>query len=180
MLTPEETYAALVFELVEALKKVFAKDTPNFPGLVLLYASIDIISSLSRPINLEDTTRPVFKNWVTTYMLSDSGLKCSAADIYAARCGILHTLSLSSQLSRDGHAKQISYLNKQSGVDRLQKICDSKGHNVVVVSIYNYTHAFYNGILRFTENLKTDAELRARVFHHVGSVAAQISFSFRD
>jgi hypothetical protein len=177
--TPDETFNTLVRELVDALKQAFAKDIPTFSGLVLLYASMDIISSLSRPID-QDTTRSVFKNWVNTYMLRDAGLGCNADDIYAARCGILHTLSLSSLASREGKAKQISYLNKGDGVKRLQEWCDAKGRDVVVVSIYTYTHAFYQGIYRFTEAITADATLRAIVFHHLRNVASMISFDFRD
>jgi hypothetical protein len=175
----DDTLARIVVELVEALKKAFPQDNPNFAGLVLLYAAMDIISSLSRPIAEADTTRAVFKQWIDTYMLPDSGLKCNADDIYAARCGILHTLSLSSFASRIGKAKQISYLNKQSGVQRMQKLCDSKGHDVIVVWMYAYIHAFYRGIFRFTAAIRTDSDLRSRVFHHVENAAAMISFNFR-
>lgn len=180
MPTPDETLDTIVRGLVEALTQAFAKDIPTFPGLVLLYASMDIISSLSRPIGQPDTTRTVFKNWVNTYMLPDSDLGCSADDIYAARCGILHTLSLSSLASREGKAKQICYINKQDGVKRMQDWSDSKGHEVIFVSIYTYAHAFYRGIHRFTEAIAKDGKLRGSVFHHLGTVASMVSFDFRE
>jgi hypothetical protein len=176
---PDDIFAQVVRELVEALKKAFPQGDPNFSGLVLLYAAMDIISSLSRPINQADTTRAVFKQWIDTYMLRDSGLNCSSEDIYAARCGILHTLSLSSLSSRIGNAKEIGYLNKENGVERMQQWCDSKGHNVIVVWMNGYLRAFYTAITRFVDAIQTDSDLRSRVFQHVGSVAGMISFNFR-
>lgn len=165
-----------VKELVDALKEAFREDTPTFPGLVLLYASMDFISSLARPIEKADTSRSVFKNWVRTYMLPNSKLACNENDIYAARCGIVHTLSLSSLDSREGNAREISYINREDGVKRLQDFCDAKGHNVVVVSVYEYTHAFFEGIRRFLEAMTKDKTLRETVFHHMSSVASVISF----
>jgi hypothetical protein len=79
-MNPEEALSKLVVDLVEALKKAFPNGDPNFAGLLLLYAAMDIISSLSRAIEQTDTTRTVFKQWIDTYMLPDSALRCSAED----------------------------------------------------------------------------------------------------
>jgi hypothetical protein len=180
MQTLEESFVMRVQELVEALKYAFREDIPTFPGLVLLYASMDFISSLSRPIGQADTTRSVFKNWVRTYMLPDSKLACNEDDIYAARCGLVHTLSLSSLASREGNAREISYINREDGVKRLQELCDKKGHNVIVVSVYEYTHAFFEGIRRFLEAITKNTTLCDTVFHHMSGVASSISFTARD
>jgi hypothetical protein len=130
------------------------------------------------PVHQEDTSGAVFKDWVNTYMLPGSGLSCNAEDIWAARCGILHTLSLASRQSRKGKTKKIAYLDKQSGVDRLQKLTDSKGHDVLVVSLQNYLKAFFTGIVKFMEEILSDPDLRGRVYHHLNSLADEISFSF--
>jgi|ERR1700730_16918654 len=174
--SPDDVYRVMTIELVDALKKIFPNGAPNYAGLVLLHSAIDIISSLSRPISSADTSGEVFKSWVNAYMLPDSSLNCSAADIWGARCGILHTLSLSSRGSRTKKAKSLSFLNKQSGVARLQEICNRRGHDTVIVAIPTYRRAFFKGILRFTEQIQTDENLRNRVFHHLKNVSLGISF----
>src|ERR1700730_17509716 len=100
--SPDDVYRVMTIELVKALKTIFPNDAPNYAGLVLLHSAIDIISSISRPVATVDTNNSIFKDWVNTYMLPNSKLKCNADDIYAARCGLLHTLSLSSRDSRLG------------------------------------------------------------------------------
>ena len=170
----------MVIALVDALKKAFPDGEPNYAGLVLLHSAIDIVSAVSRPVTSADTTGDVFKNWVNTYMLPDSQLTCSAEDIWGARCGLLHTLSLASRGSRTNQAKQLSFLNKESGVARLQEICNRRGHDIVVVAIPTYTRAFFKGIERFNEQVMNDEELRSRVFHHVKNVPLAINFNFRQ
>jgi hypothetical protein len=176
----EHRFVTRALELVDAVKATFGPSRATFPALLLMYATIDILSALSRPRDHVETSGPVFQRWIGEYLLPDSGLNCTAEDIWAARCGLLHTLSLSSRLSRAGRAKPICYINRQDGVERMQQFCDGKGHDVVVVSLENYVAAFYQAVLRFTERISKDAELRERVFHHMGDVAEEITFRFRD
>lgn len=76
---------------------------------MLLYAQIDIAASLNRPVSKSQVTREDFKNWVNQYLLPNSNLDCSADDLYAARCGLLHTYMAESKASRAGKAKQTFY-----------------------------------------------------------------------
>jgi hypothetical protein len=75
------------------------------PALILIYAGIDIFSALGRPIEKEFSTRDVFIDWCERYMLPNGNLQCSAPDLYAARCSIIHTSTAHSRLSKDGKAK---------------------------------------------------------------------------
>ena len=58
-------------------------------SLVLLYAGIDALAWLALPSG--DVNGSDFVKWVNTYLLPDSGLQCTAEDIWAARCGLLHS-----------------------------------------------------------------------------------------
>jgi hypothetical protein len=167
----DDRFATTVRELIDSLEDAFKKER-DFAALILLYAEMDFISSLSRPVSQPDTNEGVFEDWVARYMLPDSNLKCKAVDIYAARCGVLHTLSVASKKSRSGIAKTLGYAYKRDEVNKLQSIADSKGQGVVVVSMPDYREAFYKGICRFLEQMKIDADLNARVAHHFTAVAA--------
>ena len=180
MAKPDEAFAARVQELVDALLHAFDEQRPPLPALLLMYATIDIVSALSRPVTDSDTSGHVFRKWVDAYMLPGSRLTCTSDDVWAARCGLLHTLSLSSRLSRTGKAKRICYISSEAGVQRMQQFTDSKGHNVVVVSLPTYVQAFRGGIYKFIEHMIRDEDLRTRVFHHMGDLAEEISFQFRD
>ena len=62
------------------------------PALILIYSSIDSASWLSSD-NEYHSVRERFQNWVDTWMLKKYPLPCNATELYAARCGILHTLT---------------------------------------------------------------------------------------
>jgi len=171
--TPIDTdrFATTIRDLIEALEDCFKKGH-DFASLILFYAEMDFISSLSRPISQADTNGGVFKAWVDRYMLPNSKLTCSSEDIWAARCGILHTLSVSSKDSRRGVATELFYTYTSGEADKLQAIADSQGRNLVIVSMPSYREAFYKGICQFLEAIKTDPDLHASVTHHFESVAA--------
>jgi hypothetical protein len=169
-----ERFTTTIKELVDALQDARQSER-SFPALLLLYASMDIISSLSRPTDKEDTCRKIFKAWIDTYMLPGSGLPCSSDDIYGARCGMLHTLSPSSKDSRLGTARRLAYVDKVDEVQRMQKVLRSKGDDAIVISLPDYVTAFYTGVLTFLAAMKADNDLNVRVAHHFKAVAAQIS-----
>jgi len=173
----QATVQSLVEALQEALQQALRPDRSAFPALLLLYASMDIVASLSRPINHADTNNKIFKAWMDDYMLPGSGLPCSSEDIYAARCGILHTLSVASANSRSGAARRINYVDKFAEVPRLQALFKPGEENQLVVSLPEYFKAFYAGILHFTESIMKDEDLRTRVYHHIGAVALEITIA---
>src|ERR1017187_2461079 len=78
-------------------------------AVALIYSTIDALSALTRPSSAADTNRDIFINWVKKYVRPRKRLQCSAADLYGARCGILHNYGVYSRLRRQGKAKAIIY-----------------------------------------------------------------------
>ncbi len=78
------------------------------PALILLYSSIDALAWLGCPPEQSDSTRADFVAWVSRYMLPLPGVECSADDLYAARCGLLHTRA-DSRLNRTKRARRLYY-----------------------------------------------------------------------
>ena len=62
------------------------------PALVLIYSAIDSISWVASNKENQQVGKR-FQAWVDTWMLHKYPLPCTALELYAARCGILHTLS---------------------------------------------------------------------------------------
>ena len=76
------------------------------PSLILLYSAIDIAGWLnSEHRKVQDR----FTEWVDKYLLPNSSLKCTALDLYGARCGLVHSYSSDSDLSRSGKVTPIGY-----------------------------------------------------------------------
>lgn len=79
------------------------------PVLVLLYSWIDSMAWLARDVKNKDVTRGDFLDWCEKYLLIPPDPVCSADDLYAARCGILHSGIAESKLMRDGKARPLWY-----------------------------------------------------------------------
>jgi transposase len=81
--------------------------------LALIYSGIDTFGLLAAPAAVLDSTRDTFKRWCEKYILpriwSVEGTTITSVDLYAARCGILHTSTPLSKLERAGEAHQIWY-----------------------------------------------------------------------
>src|SRR5439155_802130 len=56
-----------------------------------------------------DTKGEYFKKWVEDYMTADSKVAFTSEELWSARCGLLHTHTASSRLSRQGKARQLHY-----------------------------------------------------------------------
>lgn len=130
----------------------------QLPTLILIYSSIDILAWLNRPSTHPDVVRSDFISWVDNYLLPDSNLHCSSIDLYAARCGIIHSYAAESKLSREGKAKQIWYTWGKGEVKRLEsRIKQAKLDNIAVaVQIEELFNALKSGLVRFITSLDAD------------------------
>jgi hypothetical protein len=92
--------ATNVAALLEAID-LMVEQQRILTALILIYAGIDAIASLERRES-DRTGRAGFLRWVDTFLLRDGRLPCTALELYGSRCGILHTFSADSDLSRSG------------------------------------------------------------------------------
>jgi hypothetical protein len=90
----------------------------QLPALIVLYSAIDITAWLAN----DDTSAGVGKRymaWVDQYLLKAKPMSCTSADLYAARCGVLHTLTAESDMNAKGKARQIAYAWGNKNADEL-------------------------------------------------------------
>jgi hypothetical protein len=165
----DQTLKAVLSDLTEAVTKAF--QAPSLPAFILLYATIDILSSLTRPMNQTGTSRAVFKDWVTKYMLGTRTLDWNANDVYGARCGILHTYSIESDQSRTNKAKPLVFI---SNTDERFFFVGQKSVNprrAIRVELHEFLRAFSDATRRFEMAIQSDVTLKKMVLHHSKNLA---------
>jgi|AntAceMinimDraft_17_1070374.scaffolds.fasta_scaffold45190_2 hypothetical protein len=135
------------------------------PSLILLYSGIDIMASLDRATNHNYVTRNDFCNWVNTYLLSTCDIHCTDLELYAARCGVVHSYSPRSRLSDIGEVRQIAYSHGSGSVEKLQKALDIGGHSlkIVAINLDDLIEAFKKAIIKFLKELPIESE-RENIF----------------
>ena len=133
------------------------------PALVLIYSAIDTTGWLDSTETF--STRNDFIRWVDTYLLKAKQLKCSAIDLYAARCGLLHTFTADSQLSSSGTARVIWYAWGKAKVEDLQRAIDlkNKSNKLVAVHVNELYQAWLSGLELWGQDLDKDSNRSAKI-----------------
>jgi limonene-1,2-epoxide hydrolase len=97
-------------------------------------------------------------------MLSHRPLPCSATELYAARCAVLHTLSSQTALTQSGEARQVAHAWASTDVARLQESINALGRkDVVALSIEELFDAVRAAMMLVMEASQTDAVLHERL-----------------
>lgn len=138
------------------------------PALILTYSAIDIVAWLGSPE--EWISKKVFLAWTEKYLLKAKPLSCTAVEIYAARCGLLHTFSAESKLSKQGSARHIYYAWGTAEVAILQRSIDlvGKSDRHVAIHVGDLFEGWRLGVKYFLNDLKNDQEKRSLVYGKAG------------
>jgi len=76
-------------------------------AVVLIYSGIDSMAYLAMPVNRIDVRRKDFIDWAERYIRFPCKEQLTGADLYGARCAMLHTYSVYSKMSREGKCRII-------------------------------------------------------------------------
>lgn len=136
----------------------------RLPTLVLLYTAIDVVAWLSN----DDRAAGVgqrFMVWVDQYLLKARLLCCTSADIYGARCGVVHKLSPDSDMSDRGRARQICYAWGNRNAHDLQELTIRFGlsDRFVCVGIEELYEAWQRGVELLVKEMDCDPGREARI-----------------
>jgi glycogen debranching enzyme len=133
------------------------------PALVLIYSAVDTTCWLDSTEAF--STRNDFIRWVENYLLKVKPMKCTAIDLYAARCGLLHTSTPDSQLSSSGKARVINYAWGKAKVEDVQRLIDLKNRSneSVAVHVNELYQAWLSGLALWGQDLDKDSDRSDRV-----------------
>jgi hypothetical protein len=133
------------------------------PCLVLLCSGIDVMASLeaSRGSGVGDR----FENWVSRYMLKRKSLPCTAKELYAARCAVVHTFTPDSHISKIGNARVIGYVFGGADLKKLDEATVLLGRETgqVNLRIEDLIECFQNGCETYLQEALADSERRKEV-----------------
>jgi len=134
------------------------------PALILLYSAIDVAGWLAT--SKEFASRTSFISWVNTFLLPAKALECSAVDLYAARCGMLHSLTPYAEPRKGERPRLICYAFGTGRVEDVREAIDCiRGSERYVAAHFDDLYeAWRLGIGRFVEELDEDPERKSRAY----------------
>jgi hypothetical protein len=128
------------------------------PALVLAFCAVDVCASLARNPNKRWVERQDFIKWVEGYILPASlDLQCTAEDLYAVRCGLVHAYSSESRNRVAGCARELVYVLPKGSARHL--LARPGTVSTVYVDISVLFDAVAKAVQSFLYELHTDAEL---------------------
>jgi hypothetical protein len=130
------------------------------PCLTLLYSGMDVMASLTSSPN--EPNQRSFVRWVDAYLLPDSLIQCTALDIYAARCGVVHTFTPKSKLFLDGKARMIGYAWGTAKAEDLNRTAIALGFQDRSVHMSELISAFRQAVAKHLKHIENDTVMKKR------------------
>jgi hypothetical protein len=122
-------------------------------AVILIYSGMDSMAYLAMPKDQTDVTRKDFIDWADRYIRFPCKDQLTGADLYGARCAMVHTYSVYSQMSREGKARLIGYMDKSVPEVRYNQTVKKE---LVLVSVPALAEAFFKGIDSFLVDAFSD------------------------
>jgi len=155
-------YESNIRELIKTIEYCY-RENDKLSCLILLYSVIDIMSWLSRDTHEAETTKTNFIRWIEEFLLPGSSLKCTADELYSARCSIIHTYipEWGTSTNVKGDANKINYIWVKAGKSASENRINSSSRKpvTIVVNIDDFIHALKNAIQRFDDSLSYNRAL---------------------
>ena len=134
------------------------------PSLILIFSAIDITSWLDDE-DPKESVKTRFTRWVDRYLLPAKPLQCTAIELYAARCGLVHTLTPESNLTKQENVRQIIYAWGTSKADKLQEMITlGQISKYVSLHIEELLKAYLLGLATFLEEVSNNPSKAAKVY----------------
>jgi len=162
-----ELWSQKVDQLFEGIEFCLGKNLWE-PTLILLYAGIDAMAWLDRSPAAKDVTSQDFIAWCQKYLLAPGDDLLTADDLYAARCGLLHSHTGESSKHREGKVKKVFYSRRTpAGEINFDQLSMAEHVWPVWVDLDVIVQRFRDGVAKFRKEISEDAECAAKVYDRV-------------
>jgi hypothetical protein len=114
-------------------------------AIILILAGIDAMAYLGMPADRTTVERKDFIAWVERWLRFPGAEQLTGADVYGARCAMLHNYGIVTRMVRRRECRMLGYMNKSKPEIR----SDPEHPEMILVSIEGLRDAFFKGIDEF-------------------------------
>jgi len=122
-------------------------------AVILMLSAIDAMAFLVIPESQQDVRAEDFITWADQYIRFPGKEQLTGADLYGARCAMLHSFGAQSRMSRNGQCRVILWMDKAVPPIIFRPEVQP---GYVMVSIPALRDALFEGMDRFLVNLYKD------------------------
>lgn len=136
-------------------------------AMTLMFAAIDALAALTRPINQPETDGATFRTWAMRFLHPDQRVNCTVEDLWGARCGVLHTYSPEAMRAA-GHGARRVYYQWRLGpaADTVRALPAAS----IVVIVEDLHAALIDAVHAYIAEIPADADLEGRLNAHLPSL----------
>ena len=153
----------ITFEKMFKAAKLCRDQALDVPMLVLIYTSLDTLAWAV----YGDETSEVQRRFISlcdTHVLPGAGISCTALELYAARCSVLHTLGWESNLSKLKKARAFSYSFGNDDPRLAQEVLDrERPGECLAIKADDLLTAAKRAVERVAQVASSDQSLAARL-----------------
>lgn len=159
----EQNLYANYIEMIKAIEHC-VDNRLLLPALVMIYTSIDSVSWLANN-NPKLSVKDAFTKWVDEWMLKnqdiDKLINCSSKELYAARCGLLHTLTPESDLTQRG-VRKTAYSWGKAENSKLEELIVLQGqqNQITAVNLETLLNSFREAMADYLDHVYNNKELK--------------------
>lgn len=149
-------------QILKAARQCLEQDL-HMPALILVFTLIDSFAWAASE-KADRNVRDRFEKWLLERIYPDNSLPCTPTELYAARCGILHTLTSQADLNLRQGVRQVVYAWGPAKLVNLQKSIEVLNRaDLVGLHINELLDAIKEGMAKTFEAAEVDAALSARL-----------------
>jgi hypothetical protein len=163
LLTWKTTELVLLQNLTEFIKSIELCISNKFlnSALKLTYSAIDNLAYLET--ESPSVHKPDFIKWASLYLLPNSELSCTAEELYASRCGMLHQNTAALYNLSKGMKRLCYTWGTAKPADLIEKASESTRQQYKFVNIDSLKNALYEGIVKFLNSIAQQQSIKKRV-----------------
>lgn len=159
---PTKAFYKNYVQIINATQICLDQDL-HMPALILIFTLIDSFAWAASD-KAEKNCRTRFEAWLSKWVYPHGPLPCTPTELYAARCGVLHTLTSKADLHAMSTVRQIAYAWGPAKASTLQKSIEVISRpELVGVHMNELLDAIKEGIARTVAAAETDQSLLNRL-----------------
>lgn len=169
-------YSQVIKSILDEIIKV--RDAKAISASVIMtYIAIDTMAFLSMPLDKTKNGNKEFISWVDKYMKTDGmqTYQYSGEDMWAARCGKLHSYSAFSDYANKKSCKLYGY---HDGSEHLYNPKESE--RLVLISANRLVNDFIAGLKAFFRDALKDKALKQKIDSRIKNVYQQFDINQED
>lgn len=130
--------------------------------VILIFSGMNAMAFLGMPKGQKGVSRGDFISWAKRYIKFPCRDQLSGANMYGARCGILHNYSSNSRMPWNGECRIVGYMDRSVPEVRYNPEFSKEQ---VLVSVQALAEAFFRGVDQFLIDLFSDEEWLRKLVH---------------